>query len=237
MKGRWSAGSLFRRGTAAHGEMRCRAEQLGGPWLSQQLALALDRAPRRQHRHRRAGQAGRHPRHLPRACQPPVRHRSANMGDANSNGVLQVVSGDGAFNTDGLQTFVRDSGVEGSGVGYTIVAITGPQSSGKSTLLNHLVRSGGWRGGGGGALRASSTVLPASPLLTSHDCTTPRCSLARGSRRWTRSAGATRRRAASGWPAPPRCARRCRGGDRCPFNLTGGSALFCQSARLPSHTR
>lgn len=60
------------------------------------------------------------------------------MGDTNSYGVLQVVSGEGAFNTDGLQTFVRDSGVEGSGVGYTIVAITGPQSSGKSTLLNHL---------------------------------------------------------------------------------------------------
>lgn len=83
----------------------------------------------------------------------------ANGSGANSNGVLQVVSGEGAFNTDGLQSFVRDSGVEGSGVGYTIVAITGPQSSGKSTLLNHLVRSGGG-GGGGAAASAGRLSLP-----------------------------------------------------------------------------
>ena len=129
----------------------------------------------------------------------------ANGSGANSNGVLQVVSGEGAFNTDGLQSFVRDSGVEGSGVGYTIVAITGPQSSGKSTLLNHLVRSGGG-GGGGGRQRwpTLSPSLPAGPLLM--HCNTPHlCSLARGLRRWTRSAGATRRPTASGWPAPPRC--------------------------------
>ena len=55
--------------------------------------------------------------------------------------VLQVVSGDGAFNGAGVGEFVKETGVEGAGQGYTVVAIMGPQSSGKSTLLNHLVRS------------------------------------------------------------------------------------------------
>lgn len=55
--------------------------------------------------------------------------------------VLQVVSGDGEFNTEGVEEFVRSNGIDTSGVGYNIVAITGPQSSGKSTLLNHLVRT------------------------------------------------------------------------------------------------
>lgn len=61
--------------------------------------------------------------------------------------VLQVVSGDGQFNTGGVEQFVKDTGVEGAGVGYTVVAIMGPQSSGKSTLLNNLVRfsAGSWR--------------------------------------------------------------------------------------------
>jgi hypothetical protein len=35
--------------------------------------------------------------------------------------------------------FVRDRGVAGAGVKYTTVSIMGPQSSGKSTLLNYLV--------------------------------------------------------------------------------------------------
>lgn len=233
MKGGWSAGSLFRRGTAAHDKCAAGPSNWAAPGYRSSLHSCLITPRDRQHWHRRPGQAGRHPRHLPRACQPPVRHRCATMGDANSNGVLQVVSGEGAFNTDGLQTFVRDSGVEGSGVGYTIVAITGPQSSGKSTLLNHLVRAGGWRTAAAEAPRAlPQPWLPAS-LSSSPATTTPRCSLARGSRRWTRSAGATRRRAAFGWPAPPRSARRCR---RLPV-LPASSSVCCQSARLPSHTR
>ncbi|GAB4820674.1 hypothetical protein N2152v2_007720 [Parachlorella kessleri] len=52
--------------------------------------------------------------------------------------VLQVVTGDGQFNTDGVEEFVRANRVDTSGVRYNIVAITGPQSSGKSTLLNHV---------------------------------------------------------------------------------------------------
>lgn len=53
--------------------------------------------------------------------------------------ILQVVNGDGDFNTSGVVDFVHQTGVEASGVDYTVVAIMGPQSSGKSTLLNHLV--------------------------------------------------------------------------------------------------
>ena len=53
--------------------------------------------------------------------------------------ILQVVNGDGEFNTSGVAEFVHETGVESAGVGYTVVAIMGPQSSGKSTLLNNLV--------------------------------------------------------------------------------------------------
>jgi Fe-S cluster assembly ATPase SufC len=65
------------------------------------------------------------------------------MDRAAGGQVLQVVSGDGSFNTEGVDEFVKDTGVESSGVGYTVVAIMGPQSSGKSTLLNNLVRRPG----------------------------------------------------------------------------------------------
>ena len=53
--------------------------------------------------------------------------------------VLQVVDGEGDFNTSGVTEYMHDQGIEASGVNYTVVAIMGPQSSGKSTLLNHLV--------------------------------------------------------------------------------------------------
>ncbi len=75
--------------------------------------------------------------------------------------VLQVVSGDGQFNTAGVEQFVKETGVEGAGVGYTVVAIMGPQSSGKSTLLNNLVRRES----------AHTRQLPRRPLLFS----LPRC--------------------------------------------------------------
>ena len=55
--------------------------------------------------------------------------------------ILQVVNGDGEFNADGVTDFIHTSGVETAGVDYTVVAIMGPQSSGKSTLLNNLVRT------------------------------------------------------------------------------------------------
>ena len=52
--------------------------------------------------------------------------------------VVQVVDENGTFNEQ-LEDFVRASDVGVSGTKYQIIAITGPQSSGKSTLMNVLV--------------------------------------------------------------------------------------------------
>lgn len=51
---------------------------------------------------------------------------------------LQLVDGKGEFNVTGLEAFVRSVGLAKCGTSYAVVAIMGPQSSGKSTLLNHL---------------------------------------------------------------------------------------------------
>lgn len=59
---------------------------------------------------------------------------------ATRSEVVQVVDENGIFN-DQLEGFVQRSEVGTSGPNYQIVAITGPQSSGKSTLMNVLVRS------------------------------------------------------------------------------------------------
>ena len=54
--------------------------------------------------------------------------------------VMQVVSGDGDFNESGVRQFVSAARIDTAGVDYQTIAITGPQSSGKSTLMNALVR-------------------------------------------------------------------------------------------------
>ncbi|XP_044508556.1 protein ROOT HAIR DEFECTIVE 3-like isoform X2 [Mangifera indica] len=51
---------------------------------------------------------------------------------------VQLVDGDGCFNVEGLGQFVRSTKLPDYGVSYGVVAVIGPQSSGKSTLLNHL---------------------------------------------------------------------------------------------------
>ncbi|KAI8105747.1 hypothetical protein M9434_000329 [Picochlorum sp. BPE23] len=61
------------------------------------------------------------------------------MGDHSSNAkTLQIVDGSGCIHVEDVQAFVRDTGVEDSGIDYTVVSIMGPQSSGKSTLMNSL---------------------------------------------------------------------------------------------------
>ena len=55
--------------------------------------------------------------------------------------ILQVVNGDGDFNEAGVEEFVKQHRITEAGVGYQVVAITGPQSSGKSTLMNAVVSS------------------------------------------------------------------------------------------------
>ncbi|XP_054777349.1 protein ROOT HAIR DEFECTIVE 3 homolog 2 isoform X2 [Prosopis cineraria] len=50
----------------------------------------------------------------------------------------QLIDGDGVFNVAGLDAFMKKAKVADCGLSYAVVAIMGPQSSGKSTLLNHL---------------------------------------------------------------------------------------------------
>ncbi|XP_047308370.1 protein ROOT HAIR DEFECTIVE 3 homolog 2 [Impatiens glandulifera] len=50
----------------------------------------------------------------------------------------QLIDGDGNFNRSGLDNFMKTAKLGDCGLSYAIVAIMGPQSSGKSTLLNHL---------------------------------------------------------------------------------------------------
>ncbi|KAL3720862.1 hypothetical protein ACJRO7_005637 [Eucalyptus globulus] len=53
----------------------------------------------------------------------------------------QLIDGDGVFNVDGLESFINEVKLRECGLSYAIVSIMGPQSSGKSTLLNHLFRT------------------------------------------------------------------------------------------------
>ncbi|GJP31938.1 hypothetical protein CLOM_g16436 [Closterium sp. NIES-68] len=51
---------------------------------------------------------------------------------------MQLVSGTGEFDREGLERFARATRMTECGLSYAVIAIVGPQSSGKSTLLNHL---------------------------------------------------------------------------------------------------
>ncbi|KAK8468833.1 hypothetical protein PHAVU_006G130800 [Phaseolus vulgaris] len=50
----------------------------------------------------------------------------------------QLIDGDGEFNVAGLDNFIKTVNLASCGLSYAVVAIMGPQSSGKSTLMNHL---------------------------------------------------------------------------------------------------
>ncbi|KAI9079208.1 hypothetical protein K1719_038813 [Acacia pycnantha] len=54
---------------------------------------------------------------------------------------IQLIDGDGAFNVAGIEQFIRGVKLGEFGLSYAVVSIMGPQSSGKSTLLNHLFRT------------------------------------------------------------------------------------------------
>ncbi|KAK3018684.1 hypothetical protein RJ639_003115 [Escallonia herrerae] len=49
-----------------------------------------------------------------------------------------LIDGDGTFNVAGLENFMKEVKLAECGLSYAVVSIMGPQSSGKSTLLNHL---------------------------------------------------------------------------------------------------
>lgn len=60
------------------------------------------------------------------------------MGMADECCCMQLIDGNGEFDVDGLENFVRTTKLNHCGLSYAVVAIMGPQSSGKSTLMNHL---------------------------------------------------------------------------------------------------
>ncbi|XP_051119212.1 protein ROOT HAIR DEFECTIVE 3-like [Andrographis paniculata] len=49
-----------------------------------------------------------------------------------------LIDGDGTFNVVGVENFMKEVRLGECGLSYAVVAIMGPQSSGKSTLLNNL---------------------------------------------------------------------------------------------------
>ncbi|CAI5528003.1 unnamed protein product [Closterium sp. Naga37s-1] len=59
-------------------------------------------------------------------------------GDGEAGMRMQLVSGTGEFDREGLERFARATRMTECGLSYAVIAIVGPQSSGKSTLLNHL---------------------------------------------------------------------------------------------------
>ncbi|KAL5096389.1 hypothetical protein RYX36_000716 [Vicia faba] len=50
----------------------------------------------------------------------------------------QLIDGDGIFNDSGIDKFMKEVKLEECGLSYAVVSIMGPQSSGKSILLNNL---------------------------------------------------------------------------------------------------
>jgi ABC-type lipoprotein export system ATPase subunit len=66
----------------------------------------------------------------------------AAVGDIKTTGSqqIQVVNDEGQFLGEDVQAFVQAVDLPAAKDRYQVVAIMGPQSSGKSTLLNHVVR-------------------------------------------------------------------------------------------------
>ncbi|RLN00481.1 hypothetical protein C2845_PM06G33430 [Panicum miliaceum] len=58
--------------------------------------------------------------------------------DALGGVAVQLIDGEGVFEAEGAERFMAAAGVAGCGLSYAVVSIMGPQSSGKSTLLNQL---------------------------------------------------------------------------------------------------
>ncbi|KAL2650121.1 hypothetical protein R1flu_018249 [Riccia fluitans] len=81
----------------------------------------------------------------------PAAKGSFQMPSLNDEGVpheaaqgaasLQLIDGKGNFDEAGVESFVRAIRLHECGLSYAVVAIMGPQSSGKSTLLNHLFKT------------------------------------------------------------------------------------------------
>ncbi|TKY64371.1 ROOT HAIR DEFECTIVE 3-like 1 [Spatholobus suberectus] len=60
------------------------------------------------------------------------------MANSGSCCSTQLIDGDGTFNASGVENFMKEVKLAECGLSYAVVSIMGPQSSGKSTLLNYL---------------------------------------------------------------------------------------------------
>ncbi|GAU48113.1 hypothetical protein TSUD_351190 [Trifolium subterraneum] len=60
------------------------------------------------------------------------------MADSDTCCSTQLIDGDGVFNASGIDKFMKEVKLGECGLSYAVVSIMGPQSSGKSTLLNNL---------------------------------------------------------------------------------------------------
>ncbi|XP_057459098.1 protein ROOT HAIR DEFECTIVE 3-like [Lotus japonicus] len=60
------------------------------------------------------------------------------MAKSESCCSTQLIDGDGVFNVTGIENFMKEVNLRECGLSYAVVSIMGPQSSGKSTLVNHL---------------------------------------------------------------------------------------------------
>ena len=70
--------------------------------------------------------------------------------------VVQLVDAGGGFHAPSLAAFSTAVGLPSAGQGYQVVAVMGPQSSGKSTLLNALVSPKKKKRGRGGGAHATA---------------------------------------------------------------------------------
>ncbi|KAK7859232.1 protein root hair defective 3 like protein 1 [Quercus suber] len=60
------------------------------------------------------------------------------MANSEESCSTQLIDGDGVFNATGIDKLIKEIRLAACGLSYAVVSIMGPQSSGKSTLLNHL---------------------------------------------------------------------------------------------------
>ncbi|KAL0010100.1 hypothetical protein SO802_005208 [Lithocarpus litseifolius] len=60
------------------------------------------------------------------------------MANSEESCSTQLIDGDGVFNATGIDKLIKEIRLAECGLSYAVVSIMGPQSSGKSTLLNHL---------------------------------------------------------------------------------------------------
>lgn len=51
---------------------------------------------------------------------------------------VQLIDGDGGFNVDGIDSFIKDVKLGECGLSYAVVSIMGPQSSGKESAFRRL---------------------------------------------------------------------------------------------------